>query len=203
MADNLTLIESFKYEDCIDEFYPTNISGFGPIFKKYYSNIHRYDAPTIILLGLVSNILLLFVLSKRVMHSPCNLFLIGISIADILSILTYFFLWLPLVISGEYSFIYNYINALVSTPYSAYRFISVWMTVILGLWRVASVYSPFQNIIELNMKNAKIFLVLCFIFGNFIHVPHLYGKIDVFKCDRDDRISVYFYLVSISFFFYV
>lgn len=156
---------------------------FWSTFGRNYLRVHAYDAPIIITFGVICNILLLIVLTRKNMLNPTNVFLIGISIADMVTLLTYSCLLLPNILFSKFDFEHSYWYTTFYTPFSMFRWISTWITVMLGTWRVISIYYPFQTFIGMDMKNSKVISIAIYILSIFPHVINLYSiKISHVTC---------------------
>lgn len=166
-------------------------------FSRYYAPIHEILIIFIITLGLMSNVSLLIVLTRKRMSSPTNTFLIGISIADSSVLITYFFIWLQTVLYGFGSFEYTYVFATMLPPYIIYRGVSSLITVFLALWRVISLYFPFQSRIKLNGENAVKGSLICFGLCQVLFIPQTYSfRVSYANCTYPEGIKRVIYYVS-------
>ena len=166
-------------------------------FGQFYSNVHEYDTAIIVVFGLVCNVLMLIVLTRKKMSNPSNLFLIGISIADMVTLATYFCIWLPLVMYKKFSYEHSFWYTQIFTSYSIFKSVSTWLTVMLGLWRVLSLYRPFGSFIELNMRNARILVLICFLAMPITHITHLRSYfVGHVECELPDGTWKEYFFVS-------
>lgn len=90
-------------------------------FSTVYLEIHKFLAVLIIIFGLVTNVLLLHVLSRKKMASPSNTFLIGISLSDTTVLIIYLFTWIPLISFNQMSYDWNFWFVALFTPYCIFR----------------------------------------------------------------------------------
>lgn len=169
---------------------------FWQSFGQLYVSIHEYDTGIVITFGLVSNILMLIVLSGKKMSNPSNAFLIGISIADMVTLSTYFCIWLPLVMFKKYSYEHSFWYIQLFPSYSTFKSVSTWLTVFLGVWRVITIYCPFITIIKPDMKSAKLLIVSCFAVMPLTHITHFRSyKVGHVQCNQTNGgFKDYFYV---------
>ena len=184
------------------QFQSTNVTlpfygNYFIAFSRYYAPVHEIFIIFIITLGLMSNASLLIVLTRKRMSSPTNTFLIGISIADSSVLITYFFIWLQIVLFGFGSFEYAYVFATMLPPYIIYRGVSSLITVLLALWRVTSLYFPFQSRIKLNGENAIKGSLICFGLCQVLFIPQTYSfGVSYANCTFSKGIKRVIYYVS-------
>lgn len=90
-------------------------------FYHAYLPIVKIGSIIIVIFGIILNILLMIILTRKKMINPANILLIGISIADTTTLLTHLALWYPLIAYGELSFAWNYYFVLLLAPYLIFR----------------------------------------------------------------------------------
>lgn len=162
--------------DICNQFRPSNISlpfygNYFIKFSRFYSPIHECLIPFIVFFGLLSNASLLVVLTRKKMISATNIFLIGMSVADSCVLISYFCIFIPLVKFKFGSYEYSYTFTQILPVYIIYRGASSLLTVLLALWRVTSLYFPFQSKIKLNERNAVIGTLICFGLCQILFIP--------------------------------
>ena len=115
----------------------------------------------IVIFGLISNSILLIVLTrKNLISNPSNVFLIGISFADLLVMTTHISIFLVTLLTIEHSYMLTLWTILLMPPCYITCSIGTWITVCLAGWRVIALYFPFQRRLKLSVKNASI-IVIC------------------------------------------
>lgn len=115
----------------------------------------------IVIFGLISNLILLIVLTrKNLLSNPSNVFLIGISFADLLVMTTHISIFLVTLLTTEHSYMLMLWTILLMPPCYITCSIGTWITVCLAGWRVIALYFPFQRTLKLSGKNASI-IVIC------------------------------------------
>lgn len=144
-------------------------------FSQFYTPIHKVLVGIIVAFGLISNGSLLAVLTRKKMSSATNKFLIGISIADSVVLITYSCIWIQFVQRKFFSYELSYAFATYIGPYLMYRGVSSLLTVLLALWRVSSLYFPFQSSIKLTDGNAVKGMLFCFGICQILFIPHTIG----------------------------
>ena len=171
---------------------------FWDTFGQFYSKIHDYDTGFIVVFGLICNVLMLIVLTRKRMSNASNLFLIGITIADMATLSTYFCIWLPLVMYKKYSYQHSFWFTQIFTSFSIFKSVSTWLTVLLGLWRVVNLYQPSGIFFELNKKNARIIVLGCYIVMHVTHVTHVLSYVvGNVECElTDGTLKNYFFVSS-------
>lgn len=148
-----------------------------------YLPIHKIVSVLLVIAGLFMNALLLIVLTRKKMASPSNTFLIGISVADTTVLIIYLFSWVPLITFHPFSYDFYFWTIFTLIPYLIFRSISSWITVFLALWRVVTLYLPFQTTLQLDNRNATILILACFLVVPLGFMPHLYSmKVDHHLC---------------------
>lgn len=97
---------------------------FGDIFIKFsiiYLEIHKVISIIIIIFGLITNFLLLGVLTRKKMASPSNTFLIGISVSDSTVLIIYLFTWIRLISFDQMTFASALWFVALFQPYCVFR----------------------------------------------------------------------------------
>lgn len=164
----------------VKQFQPTNVTlpfygNYFIAFSRFYAPIHEVLVMVIIILGLISNVSLMAVLTRKDMSSPTNIFLIGISVADCSVLMTYFCIWLPLVKYKVGSYEFAHALATMLPPYAIYRSVSSLLTVLLASWRVMRLYLPFQSRINLSESSAIKGTLICFGLCQVLFIPSTYS----------------------------
>lgn len=166
-------------------------------FNKFYSLFHEVSAILVIMFGFLSNISLMVVLTRKKMSSPSNIYLIGISIADTTVLIIYFFEWLPLVVYKDGTYEYILWFTLLLPPYLVFRSVSNWLTVFLAVWRVISIYTPFQTFMKLSNMNAIFTIVASFGLVPFLFIPNMFSfRVDFVNCTFPNGRQKNFFHVS-------
>lgn len=121
------------------------------------------------------------------MINPTNIFLSGICIADMVTLLTYFCIWIPLTMYGKFTYQYSFWYAQMYASFSIYRYLSSCLTLILDIWRVINIYFPFQDNIQLNVRNAIRFSFACFVVSHMVHIVYMYShRLSFIECRSYD-----------------
>lgn len=202
-ATNLSLLSTTvkTMDPFCYQFLPrsTPLPYFGDFFSQffaYYIPVHNIIIQPVIIFGLISNIMLMIVLTReKMMKNLSNVFLIGISIFDITTLVIYSFMAFPMTKFGTYSYRYNFWFIVLLPPYLIFRSASTWITVFLAFWRVILLHFPFQTMMKLDTRNA----VKCIIFSSFISIiaitPHyLTFIVNHSACEIRKKIEHFYYV---------
>lgn len=121
-------------------------------FSRFYSKVHGYTSITVCIIGSIANVINIIVLSRKEMVSPTNWVLTALAVTDLVVLLDYIpytchmhlrpsshtiiqrFTW------GWAQFIH--VHSLLS---QAAHTISIWLTVVLAVWRYIAVAYPQKN----------------------------------------------------------
>lgn len=108
------------------QFLPKSESeDFWSKFMLAYLPIHKAIVYPVIVFGLISNAMLMAVLTRKKMVSPSNTLLIGISIFDTTTLIIYSFVAVPTIMYESSTFQFNYWFVLLLPPYLIYRYVRV------------------------------------------------------------------------------
>lgn len=130
--DSVSQISFFKHSVSImkntfcNQFLPRNgtLPYFGDFwidFFQFYLPIHKVISIIIVIFGLICNLFMMIVLTRKKMASPSNTFLIGISIADTTVLIIYLFTWIPLISYDHFSYEFIFWSIALLTPYLIFR----------------------------------------------------------------------------------
>lgn len=124
--------------------------------------LYEYLSVYIVTFGLISNSILLIVLTrKHLISNPSNIFLIGISFADLFEMIQHVTIIGVGFLTTEYSYSSSLWIILLMPPCYITCAISTWITVCLAGWRVATLYFPFQR--ALTIRNAVISVICVYL----------------------------------------
>lgn len=130
-------------------------------FSKFYAqNVHGYASLMICIAGSVANIINIIVLTRKDMISPTNVVLTGLAIADLAVLLDYIPYTCHIYLRPSSHSIrdrYTYGWALLVLWHSnfsqVFHTISIWLTVVLAVWRYIAVAYPQKNRDWCKMEN--------------------------------------------------
>ncbi|XP_054165015.1 G-protein coupled receptor dmsr-1-like [Oppia nitens] len=163
IADTIGHNDYWPYDwlsNCLDEF------------REIYLPIHGWISVIVCLFGIIANILNITVLTRKEMISPTNAILTGLAVADMLVMTTYLpfsihnFISYGLTDSEKYSKGWAVFTLIHAHSSIVSHTISIWLTVILAVWRYVSVSFPTDSKQWCNMSRAK-----CVIFFIYIACP--------------------------------
>lgn len=120
---NETLVRDLC-EQFSPQFNDKTLPYFGNFFIQFsiiYLEIYKVISIIIIIFGLITNFLLLGVLTRKKMASPSNTFLIGISVADTTVLIVHFFIWIPLINYNQISYEMAFWFVALFPPYCVFR----------------------------------------------------------------------------------
>lgn len=159
------------------------------------SFLYEFFSYYIILFGLISNIVLLIVLTrKNLISNPSNIFLIGISFADLFVMITHVTIIGVGLLTTEHSYTASLWIIFLMPPCYITCSISSWITVCLAGWRVITLYFPFQRTLKLSIRNAVINIISVYLIVISLMGWHYFWYfINSIDCTTDGAaVKVYF-----------
>lgn len=149
------------------------------MFPFRYNSIHGYLSLTVCILGCIANILNVVVLTRREIRSPTNAILTGLAVADFLVMIDYIpYAWFDYILPHmNYSrkTLFSYSTAWYIMFHSIFaqicHTISIWLTVMLAVWRFIAVAYPQRNRLWCNMRTTSITIASAYIVCPFAAIP--------------------------------
>ncbi|XP_073836376.1 G-protein coupled receptor dmsr-1-like [Musca autumnalis] len=150
-------------------------------FHTNYKHIHGHLSVVVCLLGTMANTLNIMVLTRREMRTPTNVILTGLAVADLAVMLEY----LPYAIHDYILAEYWSREQQLSYPWACYikfhaiyaqvlHTISIWLTVMLAVWRYIAVTYPQVSREWCGMTNTVISILLAYVICGLVVTPWLY-----------------------------
>ena len=139
-------------------------------FSKSYKLVHGYISLFVCFFGAVANILNIVVLTR--MHkqiNPNNAILIGLAIADLLVMMEYIPFAMHMYILNERPVYerFNYPWAIFVLTHAhltqVLHTISIWLTLLLAVWRYISVAHPLKSRLWCTLNRALLAIILAYI----------------------------------------
>ncbi|XP_037085383.1 sex peptide receptor-like [Pollicipes pollicipes] len=144
-------------------------------FSVAYRQLHGYLALGVCLFGLTTNILSIVVLTRKTMASPTNAILAGLAIADIMVMVMYvpFTLHYYIQAFGASSLTYGWAVFMLTYVHvtQVFHTVSIWLTVVLAVWRYLAIGHPSLNREWCSMKNTSVAIVSAYIFCPILCIP--------------------------------
>lgn len=144
-------------------------------FNESYRTVHGYLALAVCVFGLTTNLLSIIVLTRKTMVSPTNAILAGLAIADIMVMVMYvpFTLNNYLQVLGKASFSYAWAVFMLTFVHitQVFHTVSIWLTVVLAVWRYLAIGHPSLNREWCSMKNTSVAIVSAYIFCPILCIP--------------------------------
>lgn len=181
------------------------------IFFSLY--VHEYLSVGICIFGIMSNSLNILTLSRKSMASPINAILLSLSIIDLLLLFTY----VPYALNGNVLILYELFNGshtftwifyaiLYTIGCSALHAISIWITVLIAVYRYMVVVYPFKNGIWNSTKRTYIAVAtVCLM--NLLLITPLYLSILIqptssnqITDNSSENANVTYYTVTMAFY---
>lgn len=138
-------------------------------FRNCYSEVHGYLSLIVCTFGIIANILNIIVLTRKHMISPTNAILTGLAVADMFVMMSYmpfaFHNYILINQPDHVKFSYHWaVYALFHAHFSVVcHTISIWLTVILAVWRFLAVSFPANSKSWCNMPRAKIAIISTYV----------------------------------------
>lgn len=144
-----------------------------------YHSIHGYLSLTVCILGCIANIVNIVVLTRREIRSPTNAILTGLAVADFLVMIDYIpYSWFDYIaphMNHMRKTLFSYSTAWYIMFHSIFaqicHTISIWLTVMLAVWRYIAVAYPHRNRIWCNMRTTLITIASAYIVCPFAAIP--------------------------------
>lgn len=161
----------------------------GKAFQRMYVQAHGYIALIICLLGSAANSVNITVLSRKEMISSTNSILTGLAVADLLVMVDYipFALHMYTKIGSElnqnsYSWaVFIYFHSIFSQTFHT---ISIWLTIMLAVWRYIAIKFPQRNRILCTKKNTSIAIMLAYAVCPILCLP-IYFAMNIVERPQD------------------
>lgn len=136
-------------------------------FQRVYIQAHGYIALIICLLGSAANSVNIAVLSRKEMTSCTNSILTGLAVADLLVMIDYIPLALHLYTKigselnqNSYGWaVFIYFHSIFSQTFHT---ISIWLTIMLAVWRYIAIKFPQKNQMLCNKRNTTLAIILAY-----------------------------------------
>lgn len=166
-VDNISRANETVYQYCGEHFQS---------FKMSYDQYHGYISLVVCIFGIVANTLNIIVLTRKEMRSPTNSILTGLAIADLLVMLDYIPFTLHLNIlnkSNRDKFDYNWtMFVLFHSNFSQVcHTISIYLTVVLAVWRYIAVVYPQHNRQWCTMRTTTVTILLGYVVCPILCLP--------------------------------
>lgn len=131
------------------------------------------------ILGCIANIVNIVVLTRREIRSPTNAILTGLAVADFLVMIDYIpYSWFDYIaphMNHMRKTLFSYSTAWYIMFHSIFaqicHTISIWLTVMLAVWRYIAVAYPHRNRLWCNMRTTLITIASAYIVCPFAAVP--------------------------------
>ncbi|KAK6993469.1 G-protein coupled receptor 139 [Biomphalaria glabrata] len=150
------------------------------LFSAKYRQVHAYISVVLSVLGIMGNVLNIFILTRKNMISTTNILLTALSVSDVLKLLVH----LPNIVLNYYIFA-NQPNPLGNLRYLmfyvivviAFHSASIWLTVSLALFRYIAIKLPLKAATYCSQYRAKltIFIVSLAVAGLSIPISLSYS----------------------------
>lgn len=166
-VDNMSHGNETDYQYCGEHFQS---------FQMSYEQYHGYISLVVCIFGIFANTLNIIVLTRKEMRSPTNSILTGLAIADLLVMLDYIPFTLHLNIlnkSKRDKFDYNWtLFVLFHSNFSQVcHTISIYLTVVLAIWRYIAVVCPQHNRQWCTMRTTTVTILLGYILCPILCLP--------------------------------
>ena len=147
-------------------------------FHLSYAKVHGYVSLVVCIFGMLANTLNIIVLTRKDMISPTNAILTGLAVADNLVMIEYipFTVYMYLLgqrpLSEKFSYpwtVYVLIHAHVT---QVFHTISIWLTVLLAVWRYLSVAHPLYARNRCTLDRALLATVIAYVCSPVLCLPH-------------------------------
>ncbi|CAH0394927.1 unnamed protein product [Bemisia tabaci] len=193
ISSNVTTISNSTYSK---EFY----CGDGlHRFHNTYRSYHGYMSLVVCLFGSIANLLNIIVLTRPDMRSPTNSILTGLAIADLLVMIEYIpFSWHMYIRKQSRREHYNYYWSLFVLFHSNFaqvcHTVSIWLTLLLAIWRYIAVGYPQRNRQWCSMRTTTTLILLGYIICPILCIPlylafNLESQEELFFTDNNSSYS--------------
>ena len=144
-------------------------------FSVLYRHVHGYLALATCAFGLATNLLSIAVLTRKTMASPTSAILAGLAIADIMVMVMYLPFALHYYIQAFGDARHSYAWAVFTLAFvhvtQVFHTVSIWLTVVLAVWRYIAIGHPSLNREWCSMKNTLISIVFVYVACPIICAP--------------------------------
>ncbi|XP_065209909.1 sex peptide receptor-like [Planococcus citri] len=159
----------------------TNASSCEFVISYYYDNITGYVDVSLCFIGVILNVLNMLVFSRKNMASPANVIFTHLAIADLLILSASIPpSWLQFVHYEKH----NYKNATYAKAVihvccmdlrTTLTFTSVYLTLMLAIWRYIAVAHPLKERDWCNMKTTRNSVIAGYIVGVLLSIPRYFS----------------------------
>lgn len=150
-------------------------------FHKSYALAHGYVSLFVCLFGLVGNSLSIVVLTRKEILSSTNAILTGLAVADNVVLLEY----IPYVVhmyflvnrplSEKFSYPWSLFVLIHSCITQVFHTISIWLTVLLAVWRYLSVAYPLYSRQRCTLDRALVAILIAYIGSPILCLPQFFS----------------------------
>lgn len=145
-------------------------------FQMSYEQYHGYISLFVCIFGIVANTLNIIVLTRKEMRSPTNSILTGLAIADLLVMLDYIPFTLHLNIMNKskrdkYDYNWTMFVLFHSNFSQVCHTISIYLTVVLAIWRYIAVVYPQHNRAWCTMRTTTVTILLGYVLCPILCLP--------------------------------
>ena len=169
-------------------------------FSDLYRSVHGYLALGTCVFGLLTNLISIAVLTRQTMSSPTNAILAGLAIADIMVMVVYlpFALHYYVQAFGDSGHTYPWaVFTLVFVHVTqVFHTVSIWLTVLLAVWRYLAIGHPALNREWCSMKNTFVSIIGVYIACPIICAPTYLTYAITSQADAGHRYIVNFSALS-------
>lgn len=137
--------------------------------------IHGYASLFVCILGTIANLLNIVVLTRKEMRTPTNMILTGLAIADLLVMVDYVpFSYYMYLNKSKYTYSLAVFTLFHANFSQVCHTISIWLTVIIAVWRCIAIAYPQMNRVWCKMKNTVIVIIGTYIACPVVCIPQYF-----------------------------
>ncbi|KAL4231274.1 G-protein coupled receptor [Mactra antiquata] len=148
--------------------------------KLRYAEIHGYISVIVCVFGIIANIANIVVLNKKHMRSSTNVILMWLAVADLCTMMEYvpfalkFYIFKDPDLEFPNNKLYGWMCYLLfHAGFSiTMHSVSIWLTIMLALFRFLYIFFPHKGSIYCSIKHAKIIIATVFLTAVLVCIPN-------------------------------
>ncbi|XP_064109529.1 G-protein coupled receptor dmsr-1-like [Macrobrachium nipponense] len=168
-------------------------------FRDSYKEIHGYLAVVICVLGSITNVLNMIILTRREMINSTNTILTGLAVADFMLLVEYSS-YAASYIRGQEEMFDSYYHSVFILFHAHFtqvtHTIAICLTITLAVWRYIAICKPHLNLFLCTLPRAKMAVLVAYVISPILSVPN-YLMYSIHQ-QYDKRRNESLYLVDFS-----
>ncbi|XP_018017295.1 G-protein coupled receptor dmsr-1 [Hyalella azteca] len=170
-------------------------------FRESYGAIHGYLALCICIIGSITNLLNVIILTRKEMINSTNTILTGLAVVDLMILVEYIGFAYSYV-RGKENFVHSYSHAAYVLFHAHFtqiaHTISICLAITLAVWRYIAICTPHLNLILCTLPRSRLAVALAYTISILITLPNCFLYSIRATISQSDNRTQYFVMLSES-----